>query len=606
MTGEVERSLKDSSQPATANSSDERTALQNNVQTRETAQNESPDDGNDDWITEMLKSNEEGTNSEQQWLEYTGGTTSTATLGLADVTEVEGKRHRPSSPDAPTKKAKKTEGEPSSGDVDGGSILDSWGLFQLVQAGQQRLYELGLPIPRPPPQATLLPPENARAHDSLNTTVDDSEPHQTAARTHATNSYETEQCHPPGQPLIPSTRDEQNAPQDLWHVRSGESVQNAGVTPRAHVEYDKTTVDDNQSGALREDTVPRSGGQTETSSKKATRRRGTKKTNGPAPGSKPPRVDMPRTVGEERPMPSPFTPWYIRGNFLLRVSALPTTAFPPIHTGGPYDHLRYILPEKLLAYDRLPPGTACMIDVFGQGSLGESRLVEIQHTIQETIAMITGDLKLRVEKPEHAPDGQSWDAPTVWTVLDTSPKAHTMLHSRVLWDTSAISFRIVPRAPYPPLFLFAVTVSREKTVEEINAQLCTALLTGDAFQASMDVIADDPNSTFASPTEGAVIIACSAYVTIADMGGTRYLSANGPAARIYCDPPTLNCDLWTSWRKRLMKTALPFAIGPVRKGIRCKMCHGTDHTTHLCDYNKKKLPGWEGRIISEAVGEGSE
>ncbi|KAH9857504.1 hypothetical protein C2E23DRAFT_856252 [Lenzites betulinus] len=272
---------------------------------------------------------------------------------------------------------------------------------------------------------------------------------------------------------------------------------------------------------------------------------------------------------------------YVRGSELIRISAVPADGYPAVHANSPYDDLRYITPTRLLAFDTLPPQSTCLIDLFGQADLNHERLQELRPRLRETVEAITGDTEVVVAPPEEAPDGQGL----------------SNLLNRICWDTSILSFRVVPRIPLPPLFVFAVTNATVKEGTDIDSALQATLLNKVAFAATVKIISKDRNSRFASAEEGAISTAMSAFGDVLDLGGSQYVSITGPVARIYCTPPTLDADLWLEWRKELTAVKFPFAKGPVRKRGRCKMCHGTDHTTTLCAFSNKKIPEWVGKII---------
>ncbi|KAH9856127.1 hypothetical protein C2E23DRAFT_882253 [Lenzites betulinus] len=292
---------------------------------------------------------------------------------------------------------------------------------------------------------------------------------------------------------------------------------------------------------------------------------------------------------------------YLTTSGLLNITLTPTGGFPDVHANGPEDNLRYISDERLAAYDALPPGSACLIDLFGQGSLSEKRLKSIQPRIRNALILITGDENVRVEHPEPCPIGDSWDAPSIWIVWNLSPAAAAILIQQLVWDTALASFRIVPRTPLPPRYLFAVLnlKSDSKQPEAIRASFLTVMLFGEAYEITKNAIAKDRTSRFQSPEVGAVVIANSLSVDTVNMGGDLYTCVTGHVARIYCDPPTFDSELWTEWRDELRTIVFPFAEGPTRTGHRCKKCHGVDHTTHLCKFDKRLIPGWYGKIIPE-------
>ncbi|KAH9858725.1 hypothetical protein C2E23DRAFT_855506 [Lenzites betulinus] len=292
--------------------------------------------------------------------------------------------------------------------------------------------------------------------------------------------------------------------------------------------------------------------------------------------------------GEEIPIPADAHPtseeyWNLprretRAHFLTRTGLLRVTNVPvddpalEFQMNDPDDHTRYISPQKLEAFDSLPPYTACMIDLYGQGPLTEERMNEILPRVRSAIAIITGETDVRVEHPEPSRDGACWDPPTTWILWNMSPRSYYTLFQNQFWDTNLATFRMVPRYPTPPRYLFAVLNLNTKEENVIRAAILPIMLYGDGFQASYKAIAADRTPRFKSPLDGAALVAHSIRVSVIEMGGTR-------------------------WRNELSELTFPFADGPIRAGSRCKLCHGVDHTTHLCPYNKTDIPGWMGKAI---------
>ncbi|KAH9853571.1 hypothetical protein C2E23DRAFT_884734 [Lenzites betulinus] len=279
---------------------------------------------------------------------------------------------------------------------------------------------------------------------------------------------------------------------------------------------------------------------------------------------------------------------------MLHVTREPARGFPRVHTAGPWDHLRHIPPTRIKAFDKLPANTACMVDVFGPGDVDNEQLNTIGQQLRNAVVLITGDEGVEVEKPDIPIQGAKWNAPTVWILKNLRPSSHATLRNRTTWDNALAPFRIIERDPIVPMFLFAATSLRTKDELEIEAAMKAIMLTGDILRETCRVIANDETTQFASPMEGVRAVVNSVRVSVKDMGGDMYRSINGPVARIYCRPPTLHGNDWEEWRKTILKTTLPFATGKPRTGCRCKTCHGVDHTTHLCMYDKKNIVGWIG------------
>ncbi|KAH9852911.1 hypothetical protein C2E23DRAFT_859558 [Lenzites betulinus] len=297
--------------------------------------------------------------------------------------------------------------------------------------------------------------------------------------------------------------------------------------------------------------------------------------------------------------PGPWLPTHaqlLTRSGVMCVTAMPSGGFPAIHAHSPQDHLRSITPRRLAAFDKLPSGTTCMIDVLGPGCLTKERLNEMLPRLRQALITITGEEDVQLECPDSETEKPGWDAPTVWMVWNLSPRATHVLYEQMLWDTVAASFRMIYRFPTPPLFLFAIFNLTTSDPRVVRATLKMMMMEGRILEASIQAITLDPATRFASPIEGAAAVAQSAWADILDLGGSKYRSAGGPVARVYCVPPTMDHALWTDWRGVLMRTTFPFADGPIRTGSRCKICHGVDHTTHLCKYNRRNVPGWKGKL----------
>ncbi|KAH9850515.1 hypothetical protein C2E23DRAFT_861276 [Lenzites betulinus] len=308
-----------------------------------------------------------------------------------------------------------------------------------------------------------------------------------------------------------------------------------------------------------------------------------------------------RYAGPQFVMPLQPTAEETRAQYLTRtgrlhVTVAPEGGFPYVYPSGPNDHIRSIDKRRLASFDNRPPGTTCMIDVFGPALLTADQWETIRPRVRSALAIITGIESVQLEPPGHCSDRPGWDAPTTWLVWNLTPEAVNMLYRQLIWDTTLASFRMIYRVPFPPTFLFAVlNLKKEsRTNEAVYPALYMIMLVGEGFEATRRTIAADRNPRFASPEEGARYIAERVWVSVCEMGGAQYRAIGGPVARIYCETPTMDCALWTRWRDELCAIKLPFANGPIRSGGRCKNCHGVDHTTIICQYNKKAIPGWVG------------
>ncbi|KAH9847127.1 hypothetical protein C2E23DRAFT_863608 [Lenzites betulinus] len=269
---------------------------------------------------------------------------------------------------------------------------------------------------------------------------------------------------------------------------------------------------------------------------------------------------------------------YLTRTGKLRITAPPTGGFKEVHPNGPLDHLRHISRARLDTFDSLPPGTTCLIDLYGPGKLSETKLKEIRIRVRQALVVITGVEDVRVEHPEQGPPKAGWDAPTVWLVWNLPPNVVYMLYKQFYWDNDLASFRM-----------------RDwKDVTRVREAFRAMLATGDGYNATVQAIRSDSTTHFVTPEAGAWAVIESVKVDICNMGGAQYQSVKGPVVRIYAILPTMDIRLWTYWRAALSEIAFPFANGPIRTGCRCKSCHGVDHTTIICHYDKKRTPGWIG------------
>lgn len=78
-------------------------------------------------------------------------------------------------------------------------------------------------------------------------------------------------------------------------------------------------------------------------------------------------------------------------------------------------------------------------------------------------------------------------------------------------------------------------------------------------------------------------------VSVVDYGARDKSQGKHPIVlNIHCASPTRDAVLWEEWHDGLQSLGAPttYGFGKARKHMRCDMCHGADHPTHIYPYAK--------------------
>ncbi|KAH9849658.1 hypothetical protein C2E23DRAFT_888134 [Lenzites betulinus] len=293
-------------------------------------------------------------------------------------------------------------------------------------------------------------------------------------------------------------------------------------------------------------------------------------------------------------------PTETRAEFLTRKGALnvtppPPEGYPEVHARDPYDHLRRIPRDKLKRFLQRPADTTCMVDIFGTPPSTPTQASELESNLRAVLATITGGKRIQITHPEAAitADWHEEGSSTIYMVYRLPPGSPTILRTQRMWDTTLASFRALDEEPLPPRFLYALAGVTVDTAEAVREELARSLVSGKASEATKIVLRGDPLARY-NLEDGPKTIATSLRVKLTTMKPARYADAEQEFALVYCDPPTKNNELWIRWRDAMAAIKLESATGPARADIRCGGCHGADHTTKTCPYDKGRYPGWKG------------
>ncbi|EIW54960.1 uncharacterized protein TRAVEDRAFT_22783 [Trametes versicolor FP-101664 SS1] len=284
---------------------------------------------------------------------------------------------------------------------------------------------------------------------------------------------------------------------------------------------------------------------------------------------------------------------FLNTSGIIRVVERMLSSYPERHRRGPFDITNNLSAATLRAWDNERPNQRCLVSFYkGKVLMSEEDVEFYRSIIRAVFKEATGETAFIVYSPKIAPRRDRWDSARFFPVLNCSPHATRILFEQNGWSTPFGSVFIdieLERIPFYMYTLdgFANVLERENL---LATQVEGYLRDKDAQAITRALVMHDvnpPNDVNRRVTE----ILSRIVVSIVDYGARDKQGKRPIVANIHCAPPTEDPVLWEEWRDGLQALGAPtsFGIGKVRKHMRCDTCHGADHPTHICPYDKL---GW--------------
>ncbi|KAH9847171.1 hypothetical protein C2E23DRAFT_890234 [Lenzites betulinus] len=282
----------------------------------------------------------------------------------------------------------------------------------------------------------------------------------------------------------------------------------------------------------------------------------------------------------------------------MGLTPVPEGGFPKTQFRSSKDLTRCLHPASVAKWKAAEPGTAIIIDVYGQDNIPNQKAEDTHANIVHVITMATGMPKVDVEAPPRAGPGvRKWDAGTAWLATGLWKGAAELLVRLRVISTDDVTLVVYARAEEPQRYLTALTGFTNWDNAEIRQKVMDALKTDPAYTSIKTMVSTHPNYQKYRDYIEATMRAISTVKIEVRQVATK--TGSMPAAFVYMDPPTLNAAHWETWRSGLLAHVFPNLSGrvkPMQRDLRCEGCHGADHQTHQCPLNANDIPGWKGTI----------
>ncbi|RDX43888.1 hypothetical protein OH76DRAFT_1487554 [Lentinus brumalis] len=347
-------------------------------------------------------------------------------------------------------------------------------------------------------------------------------------------------------------------------------------------------------------------------------RRGRPPTPYPAPGEgfRPPRGPTrqdiaPTMAGMIPPPPNQLAqiPQLWPGHQALGATPPPIGGFSEIHFGDPYGVYRGLADERSYYLRSQDPKTSLVVTIWNYSANYNPRpggqtpppppIHVVIPILADAISGVIGGEDSFIIVPPEAPLNAITTphaAPFAWGVLELSEGAACMLRAARVVSLPQITFFVHSNVPTITRFLFSARGFSHNRNSDIALTVQRTFLGRDVLSRFWALMQNNPE--YGGLTSGQALRRIVGTLRI------RVLTLeNGTIlAGTYINPPTNNADRWlvlVGQMSQLMFTSNRNTTGFVARMMRCLGCHGTDHPTHLCQY--QELQGWHGRQAGQHV-----